>query len=74
MTKFFAGSLLMVGALSYTAKPVAGDVYFTILAAAQALFGAIQVFAAAPTAAVPEVHYFYAATNVIIGAAAAMSM
>ena len=38
------------------------------------LFGAIQVFAAAPTAAVPEVHYFYAATNVIIGAAAAMSM
>lgn len=74
MTKFFAGSLLMVGALSYTAKPVAGDIYFTILAAAQALFGAIQVFAAAPTAAVPEVHYFYAATNVIIGAAAAMSM
>ena len=48
MTKFFAGSLLMVGALSYTAKPVAGDIYFTILAAAQALFGAIQVFAAAP--------------------------
>ena len=46
----------------------------SLCAAAQALFGAIQVFAAAPTAAVPEVHYFYAATNVIIGAAAAMSM
>ena len=74
MTKFFAGSLLTVGALSYTAKPVAGDVYFTILAAAQALFGAIQVFVAAPTATVPDVHYFNAATDVIIGAAAAMSM
>ena len=44
------------------------------LTAAQVLFAGIQVFIAAPNAAVPNVHYVYAAMNAAIGAAGAMAM
>ena len=75
MTRFFGGAILTVGALQYYAKGVMDPkIYFAILGAAQAIFAALQVLKAAPEAAVPKVHYVYAAMNVAIGAAAAMAM
>jgi len=75
MTRFFGGALLVVGAMQYYAKSVMdAKIYFGILTGAQVLFAAIQVFFAAPNAAVPNVHYIYAAMNTLIAAAGAMAM
>jgi len=75
MTRFFGGALVMVGAMQYYAKGVMDDkIYFSIICAAQVVFAAIQVFFAAPKAAMKEVHYAYAGMNAALAVAAALAM
>jgi hypothetical protein len=75
MTRFFSAALLLVGALQYYAKGVMdAKTYYGIICASQAVFGAIQVLFGAPKAAMPECHYAYAGSNVLLGIAAAMAM
>jgi len=75
MTRFFGGAILTVGLMQYFAKSVMDPkAYFAILVAAQVVFAALQVFFAAPNAAVPNVHYVYAGMNAVIAAAGAMAL
>ena len=67
MTRFFGAALLVMGAMQHYSKSVMDPkIYFRILTAAQALFAAIQIIFAAPKAAVPNVHYVYAAMNAVL--------
>mmetsp|Transcript_44207 Transcript_44207/g.142065 ORF Transcript_44207/g.142065 Transcript_44207/m.142065 type:complete len:169 (+) Transcript_44207:56-562(+) len=75
MTRFFGGALLLAGALQYYAKDVmAAKPYYAILTVTQLVFAGLQIFFAAPTAAMPSVHYVYAGMNAVLAVAGAMAM
>ena len=53
---------------------MAAKPYYAILTVTQLVFAGLQIFFAAPTAAMPSVHYVYAGMNAVLAVAGAMAM